>query len=281
MSGALFIVSLPIGHPDDITARARAVLAQADLVAAEDTRNAGRVLDQLGLRKPLLSYHDHNEQERVARMLERLQAGESIALVSDAGTPLVSDPGYRIVRACHDAGVPVVPVPGASALLAALVAAGLPSDRFCFEGFLAPRGRARREQVARIAGRDCTSILYEAPGRILDLLVLLEEAAGPDREVALCRELTKHYETVRRGTLADLRAWVAEDANQQRGEIVLVLGPASGSRAGEQDLRELGQLLLEELPASRAARVLAGFSGRKRNEMYQLLENLADGAGKG
>ena len=277
MSGTLFIVSLPIGHPDDLSARARSVLESVALVAAEDTRTSGRFLDTLGLRKTLLSYHDHNEQARSEQLLTRLQQGEDVALVSDAGTPLISDPGYRIVRACHEAGVRVSPVPGASAALAALVASGLPSDRFCFEGFLPARGKARADQVARVAASDCTSILYEAPGRIADLLDRLEQAAGPHREATLCRELTKHFETVRHGTLAALRAFVGADANQQRGEIVLVLAPAASEGPGDEQLLALGRLLLSELPVSRAARLLAAWSGRKRNDCYRLLENAGDG----
>ena len=277
MSGDLFIVSLPIGHPDDLTARARAVLERVALVAAEDTRTTGRLLDSIGLRNTLLSYHDHNESARTEQLLERLRQGEDVALVSDAGTPLISDPGYRIVRACHEAGIRVVPVPGASAALAALVCAGLPSDRFCFEGFLPARGKARSDQVARLAAADCTSVIYEAPGRIADLLEQLEQQAGPDREATLCRELTKRFETVRHGTLSGLRAFVEADDNQQRGEIVLVLGPAPPQTHGDEQLLALGGLLLSELPVSRAAKILAAWSGRKRNDCYRLLENAGDG----
>lgn len=280
MPGTLFIVSLPIGHPDDLTARARSVLQHVALVAAEDTRNAGRVMDSLGLRKSLVSYHDHNEQARTEQLLGRLQQGEDVALVSDAGTPLISDPGYRIVRACHQAAIPVVPVPGASAALAALVSAGLPSDRFCFEGFLPSRGKARADQVARVAAADCTSLIYEAPGRILDLLEQLNQHAGPEREATLCRELTKRFETVRHGTLAELLEFVASDSNQQRGEIVLVLGPAPAVGAMDQQLLALGRLLLDELPVSRAARVLAAWSGRRKAELYAMLENAGDDKGQ-
>lgn len=282
MSGTLFIVSTPIGNLDDISARARQVLADVDVIAAEDTRNAARLLDHYGLRKPLVSYHDHNEQERTRQLLARLQQGETVALVSDAGTPLVSDPGYRLVQGCHRAGVTVVPVPGASALLAALVAAGLPTDRFVFEGFLPAKGAARGDRIAAVMGRDATVVLYEAPRRIADLLARIAERE-PGRELVLCRELTKQFETILSGTAEHVLSRVLADDNQQRGEMVLVLSPAPAREADEAAVLALGKALLAELPASRAARVLAAWSGLKRQHIYQLLEELRseDGAGEG
>ena len=276
MSGVLHIVSTPVGNLDDITRRALAVLAEVDAVAAEDTRHTGRLLDELGIRQNLISYHDHNEQERTPQLLERLQRGDNLALVSDAGTPLVSDPGYRLVRACHQAGIRVVPIPGASALLAALVVAGLPTDRFVFEGFLPSKGSGRHAALRRISESAVTSVIYEAPHRILTLLDELKEVVESGREVVLCRELTKHFETVLPGSVVEIRDKVAADSNQQRGEIVLLVAPAPSQVVDDAELARLARLLLAELPASRAAKVLAAWSGRKKNELYSWLESLVE-----
>lgn len=274
-AGILYIVSTPIGNLEDISRRAVTILNHVSVVAAEDTRHSGRLLDQLGLQKFLLSYHDHNEQARSEDLLRRLHSGEDVALISDAGTPLISDPGYRIVRACQQAGIRVVPVPGASAMLAALVVSGLPSDRFSFEGFAPAKGAAREQFLRRVLLSSGTSILYEAPHRIVSLLEALLPLAEPDREVVLCRELTKRFETVLRGSPAELLQRLNADSNQQRGEMVLLISPAQEVQVNDQQLEQLALLLLKELPPSRAAKVLASWSGRKRNEVYRLLEQLA------
>lgn len=275
MSGTLYIVSTPIGHLEDITRRALRVLAEVDTVAAEDTRRSGQLLDALGVRTRLVSCHDHNEVARSPQLVARLQRGESVALISDAGTPLVSDPGYRLVRACQEAGVPVVPIPGASAVLAALAVAGLPTDRFVFEGFLPSKGAPRHQALERVLGNTATSVLFEAPHRLLALLEALVAAGAGEREITLCRELTKHFETVRRDTVAALRDWVAADSDQQRGEIVLVLAGADAQSAEDAELLPLARALLAELPASRAAKVLAAVTGRKRQALYAWLETLS------
>lgn len=274
MSGTLYVVSTPIGHLEDITQRALRILGEVAVVAAEDTRRSGQLLDSLGISARLLSCHDHNEGERVGQFLNLLSEGQSIALVSDAGTPLVSDPGYRLVRACQDAGVPVVPVPGASAVLAALAVAGQPTDRFLFEGFLPSKGAAREQAVRAVLAQTATTVLFEAPHRLLALLEALERAGGGRREITLCRELTKHFETVLRMTVSALRARVAEDADQQRGEVVLVLSGAPAADVDDADLARLAPLLLAEMPVSRVAKLLAAYSGRKRQELYAWLETL-------
>jgi 16S rRNA (cytidine1402-2'-O)-methyltransferase len=276
MSGVLHIVSTPVGNLDDITRRALQVLAEVDAIAAEDTRHTARLLDELGIRQTLISYHDHNEQERTPQLIERMQRGENLALVSDAGTPLVSDPGYRLVRACHQAGIRVIPIPGASALLAALVVAGLPTDRFVFEGFLPSKGAGRSAALRRISESAATSMIYEAPHRILTLLDELMALLEPQREVVLCRELTKHFETVLPGSIGEIRDKAAADSNQQRGEIVLLVAPAPERTVDDAELARLGRLLLAELPASRAAKVLAAWSGRKKNDLYGWLEGLSE-----
>jgi 16S rRNA (cytidine1402-2'-O)-methyltransferase len=273
----LFIVSTPIGNLADISARAVEVLGQVSAIAAEDTRHSRRLLEHLGLSTPLISYHDHNEQSRTPALLQRLQQGEDLALISDAGTPLVSDPGYRLVRAARQAGVRVSPVPGASALLAALAVAGLPSDQFHFQGFAPPKGRERQKALQEAVARKVTTVLYEAPHRMLNLLDELAALAGGEREVALCRELTKRFETVLAGTLSSVSEAVQADANQLKGEMVLVLAGQADTDVDDEQLATLARLLLAELPVSRVARVLAAFSGRRRQAIYGWLEQLQQG----
>lgn len=272
MSGTLFIVSTPIGHLDDITRRAIDVLAAVDWIAAEDTRHSQRMLDQLGIRSRMISCHDHNESQRSDELVARLHSGEQGALISDAGTPLVSDPGYRLVRACQEAQVNVVPIPGASALLAALAAAGQPSDRFLFEGFVPAKGAPRQQAIARLAALSVTSIIYEAPHRVLSFLETLKELVEKDREITLCRELTKQFETIRRGPVGEICDWVASDSNQRRGELVLVLSPVAQSSSWTDKDEALAKSLLTELPVSRVAKIMAAHTGLKRQELYALLE---------
>ncbi len=274
MSGTLYIVSTPIGNLDDISRRAIAVLGEVDWVAAEDTRHSQRMLEQLGVRSRLISCHDHNESARSEELVARLQSGEQGALISDAGTPLVSDPGYRLVRACHQAGVRVVPIPGASALLAALAAAGQPSDRFLFEGFVPAKGAPRQQAIERLAKLSVTSIIYEAPHRVLSFLEALKPLVEKDREISLCRELTKQFETIRMGVVADIYDWVASDRNQQRGELVLVLSPATQAADWSEQDQALAKSLLAELPVSRVAKIMAAHTGLKRQAVYTLLEGM-------
>ncbi|EKF74274.1 tetrapyrrole methylase family protein [Alcanivorax hongdengensis A-11-3] len=275
MSSVLYVVSTPIGHLDDISRRAIEVLGSVDWVAAEDTRHSQRLLDQLGIKARLISCHDHNEAQRSDELVSRLKNGEKGALISDAGTPLVSDPGYRLVRACQQADIQVVPVPGASALLSALAVAGQPSDRFLFEGFIPAKGAARQQAIERLAGESVTTIVYEAPHRVLSFLQALAAVVDAEREITLCRELTKQFETVRRGPVAQMADWVAADSNQQRGELVLVLSPAAQSAGWTDRDQALAHSLLAELPASRAAKILAAHTGMKRQQVYALLEAMA------
>lgn len=274
MSGVLYVVSTPIGNLDDLTGRAGRILADVDWIAAEDTRHSAPLVRQLGIATRLISCHDHNEARRAPELVARLKDGEDGALISDAGTPLVSDPGFRLVRACQDADVRVVPIPGASALLAALAVAGQPSDRFLFEGFPPAKGAAREQALERLAAASVTTIIYEAPHRVLSLLTALAPRVAPQREITLCRELTKRFETVRRAPVADILEWVRSDADQQRGELVLILSPAAQSDELSERDRALARTLLEELPLSRAARILAAHTGRKRQSLYAYLESL-------
>ncbi|HLP31614.1 MAG TPA: 16S rRNA (cytidine(1402)-2'-O)-methyltransferase, partial [Geothrix sp.] len=225
-SGRLYVVATPIGNLADWSPRAREVLESVDLIAAEDTRHSGVLLKHFGIDRPLLALHEHNERDVVPELVARMAAGARVAQISDAGTPLVSDPGFHLVRAAQEAGITVVPVPGPSAVLAALAAAGLPTDRFVFEGFLPPKEGARRQRLEAMKDEPRTQVYFEAPHRVEETLGDLVRVFGADREAVVARELTKTFETIRRGTLAELAAWVAEDANQRRGEIVLVVAGA-------------------------------------------------------
>lgn len=277
----LYVVATPIGHRDDISARARAMLAGADAVAAEDTRHTGRLLAMLGVEASLISLHEHNERERVPALIERLREGETIALVSDAGTPGISDPGYPLVVAAHAAGIRVVPIPGPSALLAALAASGQPTDRFVFEGFLPARAGARQQRLQALATEPRTLVLYESGHRIAAALADLAQAFGGERPATLARELTKVHETIRCATLGGLAQWVATDADQSRGEIVLVVAgaPESATAASHERLREVLDALLPELSPSRAAAVAARLTGTNRRTAYRAALDRADEGG--
>ncbi|GAB2493708.1 16S rRNA (cytidine(1402)-2'-O)-methyltransferase [Pseudoxanthomonas sangjuensis] len=268
-SGTLFIVATPIGNLADLSPRALETLRQADAVCAEDTRHTRQLLAHFGIERPLLALHEHNEGEIAERIVARLLNGESLALVSDAGTPLVSDPGFRLVRAARAAGVRVSPVPGPSALIAALSVAGLPSDRFAFEGFLPAKASARREQLAALAGETRTLVFYESAHRIAESLADLRAAFGDERPAVVARELTKLFETVLDGTLAQLQAKVEADANQRKGEFAIVVqgaGDDEGAKIAEG--RRIYALLNEHLPPSTAAKLAAEISGAPRKALY-------------
>ncbi len=267
-AGVLYVVATPIGNRGDISARAREILAGVSLVAAEDTRHSGLLLRDLGLERPLVSLHEHNERARSAELVGRLRAGESVALVSDAGTPLISDPGFQLVRAALEAGIVVTPVPGPSAAIAALSAAGLPCDRFCFEGFLPSRATARRRRLAELAGEMRTLVLYEAPHRIADSLADLAAACGEARRACVARELTKQFETFYRGGLGELAARARTDENMARGESVILVEGAPAQDSGGARLDETLRVLLAYLPPSAAAAAAARLVDVRRNDAY-------------
>ena len=267
-SGVLYVVATPIGNLGDISARARETLAAASAVAAEDTRHSGRLLRELGLERPLVSLHEHNERARVAELVARLRTGESIALVSDAGTPLVSDPGYLLVAAAIEAGITVTPVPGASAAIAALSAAGLPSDRFCFEGFLPSRAAARRRRLAELAAEPRTLVLYEAPHRIAECLADLAGALGAARRACVAREITKRFETFYRGSLGELAERAKTDADLARGESVVLIEGAPPAEPSAAQLDVTLVILLRHLPPSAAAAAAASLTGVRRGDAY-------------
>jgi 16S rRNA (cytidine1402-2'-O)-methyltransferase len=270
--GTLYVVATPIGNLDDITARALQVLREVSLIAAEDTRHSARLMQHFGIATPLSACHEHNEREQGSHFIARLLSGSDVALISDAGTPLISDPGYHLVRNARAAGVRVVPVPGPSALITALSAAGLPSDRFIFEGFLPAKTAARRARLEQVKQEPRTLIFYEAPHRILECLEDMQLVFGDERPALLARELTKTFETLKGLPLAELAAWVAADSNQQRGEcVVLVAGwqaPEGDDALSVEALRVL-DLLLQDLPLKRAAALAAEITGVRKNLLYQ------------
>ncbi|WP_457435810.1 16S rRNA (cytidine(1402)-2'-O)-methyltransferase [Pseudomonas sp. TE3786] len=272
-TGTLYVVATPIGNLDDISARALKVLRDVALIAAEDTRHSIRLMQHFGIGTPLAACHEHNERDEGSRFLARLQAGDDVALISDAGTPLISDPGYHLVRQVRAAGIKVVPVPGPCALIAALSAAGLPSDRFIFEGFLPAKAVGRRARLEAVKEEPRTLIFYEAPHRILECLEDMELVFGGERVALLARELTKTFETLNGLPLTELRAWVASDSNQQRGEcVVLVAGwqaPEGDEAVNAETLRVL-DLLLKEMPLKRAAALAAEITGVRKNLLYQV-----------
>ena len=272
--GRLQVVATPIGNMGDVSTRARQALESAAAVAAEDTRHTGALLQALGISKPLLSLHAHNETQRVPELLARLTAGETIALVSDAGTPLLSDPGYELVRAAAEAGVEVESIPGPSAITAALAVAGLPVSRFCFEGFLPTRERERRTHLAQLAGEARTLVFFEAPHRIAATLADLAAELGNERRAVVARELTKAHETIYRGTLAELLQKSAKEDNFARGEITIVVAGAARADTGVDTalLRRAVDLLAKELSPSRAAAVAAQLTGATRAEAYALIQ---------
>jgi 16S rRNA (cytidine1402-2'-O)-methyltransferase len=269
----LWIVATPIGNLEDLSPRARRILEEADLVLCEDTRHSGRLLAAFGLKARLSSLHEHNEERMTPGLVARLEAGESIALISDAGTPLLSDPGFRLVRAAAAAGITISPVPGPSALLAALSVAGLPTDRFSFEGFLPPRAAARRARLQAVAQDQRTLVFFEAGNRLAEFLEDAAGTLGADRAAAVARELTKLHETVYRGSLAELAARLRADPDASRGEVVVVIGGSEAMKSDGGDEALLARLLpalLEELPPSRAVKVAARLSGVPRRRAYEL-----------
>jgi 16S rRNA (cytidine1402-2'-O)-methyltransferase len=281
--GRLDVVATPIGNLSDLSPRAQEVLASADVIAAEDTRHTGTLLKAIGISRPLVSLHSHNESNRVPELLARLAAGDSIALVSDAGTPLLSDPGYELVSAAARAGCDVRAIPGPSAITAALAVAGLPTDRFCFEGFLPARSSERRTRLEAVAADPRTLVFFEAPHRIDECLADLAAVFGSDRMAAVARELTKAHETIYRGTLGELAERAKTEPNFARGEITVVVQGAREveNKAEAIELERVVALLVRELPPSRAAALAAQITGARRNDAYALAMKLAksvDGA---
>lgn len=265
----LYLVSTPIGNLGDMTIRGLEILAGADIIACEDTRVSRVLLDRFGIATRPYAYHEHNAERVGPKLMTALEAGKSVALISDAGTPLISDPGYRLSQTAIEAGVPVIPIPGASAPMAALVASGLPSDAFLFAGFLPSKDKARRDRLASFATTEATLMFFESPNRLAASLKSASDVLGVDRPAAVCRELTKAYEEIRRGTLGELAAQY--ESENVRGEIVLVIGPGAAPLPSEDDVDALLAKLAADLPAGKAATEAARLTGFPRKDLYQRL----------
>lgn len=273
LESGLYIVATPIGHLDDITLRALRILKDVELLAAEDTRHTRKLLQYHGIERSVTTYHEHSSTDAMIEKIRSIcHSGGACALVSDAGTPLISDPGYQLVRAAQDAGIRVVPIPGPSATIAAVSAAGLPSDRFLFVGFGPAKDSARRSWLASFAFEAATLIFYEAPHRIVSMLADAVAVYGAEREACICRELTKTFETIRRGTLGELVEFVAQDSNQQRGEFVVLVRGSDQTEAdfGEQEQELLGQIA-QYAPPKVAAAMVADYLGLKKKPLYEWL----------
>jgi 16S rRNA (cytidine1402-2'-O)-methyltransferase len=278
LAGTLYIVATPIGNLDDLSPRAIALLSRASLIAAEDTRHSGRMLQALGVETRMMALHDHNERDRAERLLQMLEQGSDVALISDAGTPLISDPGFVLVREARRRGLRVSPVPGPCAIVAALCAAGLPTDRFAFEGFLPSKKGARVAALERLASESATLVFYESPHRILAAVEDIAEAMGPVRELVIARELTKAFETFYAGPASEVLSTLQNDPHGSRGEFVIMIHGAEkdAANAGMEEVDRLLVLLLNDLPVKKAAKLVSEITGKAKNELYQRALTLKD-----
>jgi len=269
-SGTLYIVATPIGNLGDISQRALDILSQVDVIACEDTRHTQKLLSAYSIKNRTMSMHDHNERQRQDQIAELLQEGKSIALVSDAGTPLISDPGFHLVRHCRQLGLSVSPIPGACAAISALSCAGLPTDRFSFEGFLPSKSGARQAKLADLANESRTMVFYDAPRRAIDTIEDIVEVLGGERYVVIARELTKTFETIHSDIAENLLLWLQEDSNQLKGEMVLIIeGHKVDPLAISPQILATLQLLVDELPPKKACAIAAKIYGVKKNTLYE------------
>lgn len=267
----LYIVATPIGNLNDITLRAIEILKNVDLIAAEDTRHSGLLLQHLGIKAKLFALHDHNEQEKSQLLIEKLNSGLSIALISDAGTPLINDPGYHLVKACRENDIKVVPIPGACAAIAALSVAGLPSDKFSYEGFLPAKSKARQDYLTTLINETRTMIFYESTHRLLDTLQDMQTVFGTDKQIVLAKELTKTWETIVSYPVNQLINWLNEDVTRQKGEFVLIVeGHTKTDKDIDPNVINTLKLLVKELPLKKAAAITAEIYGLKKNQLYQI-----------
>lgn len=273
-SGTLYLVATPIGNLSDISQRAIDVLRQVDLIAAEDTRHSQRLLNHLGIRGQMLAYHEHNEERQAEHLIDLLQQGKSIALISDAGTPLVSDPGYRLLEQVHLHAIRVTPIPGACAAIVALSAAGLATDRFTFEGFPPAKQGARITFFQALEHEKRTMVFYVSCHRIVETLADMKDVFGAERLLTFTRELSKAFETIRRATLAEIHQWVSEDEDQRKGEIVLVVAGTPAPDSQHPMLDTMLSVLVEELPVKQAAKIVSRITGMNKNELYKMALDL-------
>lgn len=272
LSGSIYVVATPIGNLNDLSPRAQQVLSEVDLIAAEDTRHSEHLLRQFNINTPMTAYHEHNELEKTDFLITKVLTGSNIAIISDAGTPLISDPGFRLIARAREQGIKVIPIPGPCAAIAALSVSGLPTDKFLFIGFLPAKSTARKKELSLYKESDFTVVIYESSHRIVATLKDIKELY-PARKLTIARELTKTFETILSGTAAELSDILQQDSNQQKGEFVLVFGPAekkASNEAAEVEHVELLALLLEELPLKKAVTLAAKITGERKNQLYDL-----------
>lgn len=275
--GTLYIVATPIGNLEDLSPRAQRILSAVDLILAEDTRHSARLLRTFDIRTRTLAFHDNNEERMTGRIISRLAAGGSVALIADAGTPLISDPGFKLVRQAHAQNIPVSPVPGPAALIAALSAAGVAPGKFLFEGFAPARAEARRKRMSALAGAAHTLVFYETPHRIKAFLADAATIFGAGREACIARELTKKFETIRQGTLGGLIEWMEQDPDQGRGEFVVIIAGAGEEHTDIAELTALLKVLLKSLSLKQVVQIATQLTGAPRNEIYDLAVSLRTG----
>lgn len=277
-SGTLYVVATPLGNLDDFSPRAVSTLRSVDLILAEDTRHSRKLLEHYAITTPMQSYHEHNEAERVDEIIARLVKGQSTALISDAGTPLINDPGYRLVQAAHKAGIPVIPVPGPAAITAALSVAGLPTDRFIYEGFLPTKQAARLRRLGELSREERTMVFYESPHRLRACLRDMIDCFGGERQAVIAKELTKLHETVCKDSLLNLLAWLAEDDRRLKGEFVLIIaGCGLEDGVSQEEAERVLQLLMKQMPLKQAVAAAAEILGESKNRLYQLALGIKDG----
>ncbi|MBU2882424.1 16S rRNA (cytidine(1402)-2'-O)-methyltransferase [Psychrosphaera sp. B3R10] len=269
-TGTLFIVATPIGNLSDITQRALDTLNEVDLIAAEDTRHSGKLLSHFGVKTKMFPLHDHNEKQKSQLLVNKIKEGQNIALISDAGTPLISDPGYNLVNVAREQGVAVVPIPGPSAVITALSAAGLPTDKFMFCGFLPVKQQAKITEIEAHKQAIYTSVFYESPRRILDTLATIQATLGDEREVVLAKELTKHYEAFSKGSCQSIIEWLNEDTDRLQGEMVVMISPNKEEQGLSAEADALLRRLMQDLPLKKAAGITAELHGLKKNDLYKL-----------
>ncbi len=273
MSGILYIVATPIGNLGDISERAIEILKQVDLIAAEDTRHSKTLLERFGIKTKICAYHEHNEEKVTQQLIQQLQNGESIALISDAGTPLINDPGYKLVVAAHDNNIQVVPIPGPSAIITALSASGLPTNKFTFEGYLPAKSEARKKCLQELMSESRTLVFYEAPHRIVESLKIMQEIFGAERRATIARELTKQFEQIVRDKLSVINEKLESEEIKIKGEFVVIVEGAQETLVTDKEALRINQILSEKCSPKDAAGLTAKITGKKKNEIYQLTLN--------
>lgn len=273
MEAGLYIVATPIGNLGDMSERAIEVLKEVDLIAAEDTRHSHTLMERFGIKTKITAYHEHNEEKVTQQLIQQIQKGESIALISDAGTPLINDPGYKLVVAAHDSKIKVIPIPGPSAIITALSAAGLPTNKFIYDGYLPAKSKARETRLKELKNESRTIVLYEAPHRIVETLKIMQEIFGDERRITIARELTKQFEQILRDKLSAINEKIEYEEIKVKGEFVIVVEGAKEMTASDEDVLRINQILAEKLSPKEAAGLTAKITDRKKNEVYQLVIN--------